>query len=105
MMYSPIIDLYSKYERHIHDFIIQLILIFSTYLIDWYIFYFLRINLLWISLCIFIIGFLFSRFVIRFLKIQKLFGGFVNYGLWYPIFLGFSMWVIYFFNIRIHKFR
>ncbi|VVA44129.1 conserved membrane hypothetical protein [Candidatus Roizmanbacteria bacterium] len=105
MMYSPLINLYSKYEKHVHDFIIQLFLIFLTYLIDWYIFYYLRINLLWISLFVFIIGFLFFRFVIKSFRMQKLFGGFVNYGLWYPVFLGFSMWLIYFFMIRVPKFR
>lgn len=104
-MYSPIIDLYVKHEKLVHDFVIQLILIFLVYLIDWYMFYFLRINMLNISLFIFIIGFLFFRFVIRLLKMQKLFGGFVNYGLWYPVLLGFSMWLIYFFMIRVPKFR
>lgn len=105
MIYSPIVDLYSRYEKHVHDFFVQLVLIFLVYLIDWYIFYFLRINLLWISLFIFITGFLAFRFVIRYFKIQKLFGGFVNHELWYPIFLGFSMWIIYYFNIRVPKFK
>jgi len=78
MTYSPIIDLYAKHEKHVHDFVIQLILIFFAYLIDWYAFYFLRINLLWISFFIFVIGFIFFRFVIQLLGMQKFFGGFVN---------------------------
>lgn len=105
MMYSPIIDLYSKYEKHIHDFVIQLILIFLAYLIDWYVFYYLRINLLWISLFIFEAGFIFFRFMIQSFKLKKLFGGFANYGLWYPLLLGFSMWLIYYFMIRVPQFK
>lgn len=104
MFYSPILDLYFKHEKYVHDFFVQFIIIIIAYVVDTYAVYEIGLNTPFLSLLIFIICYTGARYIIRVKEKQNLFGGFANYGVYYAFFLAIGCWLAYFLFIRLPRF-
>lgn len=105
LIYSPLMELYFKHQKTVHDFLLQLGMIIVAILVDTGFFYGLRINLPTVSLFVFVVGYLGARAVIRAKGKQELFGSFANQGPLYCTFLSIWAWIVYFFFVRWARIR
>lgn len=105
MFFSPLFELYFRYQKTVHDFLLYMTLYLIGYFVDGLLYYGFGYNLPTVSLLIFVCGFLIARFIIRRMGAQELFGGYAKYGVLYAMFLGIFMWFNYLILIRIPKFR
>lgn len=105
MFFSPLFELYFRYQKRINDFLLYMVLYLTGYFIDGLIYYGLGYNLPTVSLLIFVGGFIIARFVIRRKGLEELFGGYAQYGILYAMFLGIFMWFGYLVFFRIPKFK
>lgn len=100
MLYIPIVDLYFKHERHVHDFLIQGVFYVATYLVDAQAIYGFGYNNVFFSLVVFIVWFFLARSTIKAFGKEKLFGNFVNWSWKYCLFMATFSWVVYLLMIR-----
>lgn len=98
--YSPFLELYRKYETHVHDFLIQGAFYMITAILDRYVAAVTEKNVPTVSLLILFFCFLVTRGVLKANGWQKYFGGFANYGPFYAAFLAFFSWFAYLIMIR-----
>ena len=105
MFYSPFLEVLKKYDKFFRDFLLQGSIIGVVYLIDSFAIYVLGFNKRFVSLLVFIAGYLIARAIIRAKHKQKLFGGYANYGIPYNLFLASASWLIYLVFIRFPKFH
>ena len=104
VFYSPILDLYFKHEKWIHDFLVQAIIYVVTYMVDAQAIYAFQYNHPLLSLVVLIICFFAARLTILALGKQALFGNFVNWSWQYCLFLAVFSWFTYLIFIRLPRF-
>ena len=105
MFYNPFLNALLKYEKHINDFFVQVLIFVLIYLIDTFAAYNLGYNNLIVSFFGLIICYVVVRIIIRGTGNKKHFGNFVNWSIHYCIFLGTFSWIPYFLLIRLQKFH
>lgn len=105
MFYNPFLNALFKYEKHINDFFVQVLIFVIVYLIDTFTVYNLSYNNLGVSFLAFVLCYVTARLIIRATGKKKHFGNFVNWSIHYCVFLGAFAWLPYFLFVRLQKFH
>lgn len=103
MIYFPLLDQFSKFERFIYDFLAYGMAYVVVVMVDAYLVVG-GLNFKAISLFVFIAFYLLMRFTIKVLGQESHFGSFVNGSYAYCVFLASFSWIVYTTMIRWQRF-